>query len=135
MDRVDAQRLWPQLRLLLRAPAPPDDPELRRAARLLVASRGDAVELLLARWLADTAAAAGRPHAGEGAAADAGRGATAGPAEGASEGGAEDAARPAAARRAPVRRDATLVASGLVAGVVGTALLGGLLDDELSDGA
>ncbi|MFN8894345.1 MAG: hypothetical protein ACK5Y8_11355 [Betaproteobacteria bacterium] len=52
MDRADAERLWAEVRALLRAPAPADDPELRRAARLLASSRSDALELLLARWLA-----------------------------------------------------------------------------------
>lgn len=53
MDRTDTDQLWTQVRALLRAPSPPDDPELRRAARLLASSRSDAVELLLARWLAE----------------------------------------------------------------------------------
>ncbi len=52
MDRADADRLWAEVRALLRAPALADDTELRRAARLLASSRADAVELLLARWLA-----------------------------------------------------------------------------------
>jgi hypothetical protein len=52
MDKDQVDQLWTQLRVLLRAPSPPDNAELRRAARLLMASRGDAVELLLARLLA-----------------------------------------------------------------------------------
>ena len=114
MDRIDAQRLWPQLRLLLSAPPPPGDPELRRAARLLAASRSDAVELLLARWLADTAPALAAPDEP--------------PPE-----PPPTAVEPPPARPAPLRRDAALVGSGLVAGVVGTALLGGLLDDDAAD--
>ncbi|MFN9746957.1 MAG: hypothetical protein ACK57B_15055 [Betaproteobacteria bacterium] len=114
MDRIDARRLWPQTRLLLSAPPPPDDPELRRAARLLAASRSDVVELLLARWLADTAAAQTAPAEPQTEPAPA-------------------TMEPPSARRASLRRDAALVGSGLVAGVVGTALLGGLLDDDAGD--
>lgn len=54
MNRTEAARLWSHVQTLLRQPSPPDDVELRRAARMLAASRSDAVELMLARWLADT---------------------------------------------------------------------------------
>lgn len=61
MNRTEADRLWSHVQTLLRQPSPPDDVELRRAARMLTASRNDAVELMLARWLADTRAAEAAP--------------------------------------------------------------------------
>lgn len=109
MDRLDADRLWAQVRALLRAPAPADDPELRRAARLLASSRADAVELLLARWLAAQRSGAvdrtDSPLAPQPAAAG--------------------AAAPASARPGFGAREALLVTGGLASG----ALLAGLLDD------
>lgn len=112
MDPTDAKRLWPHVQRLLRAPAPPGDAELRRAARLLVSERADAVELLLAHWLAVTreadAASAGDPAAE--------------PAVG------EAASAPALARRNTGfgLREVAFVS----AGVAGGALLAGLLDDD-----
>jgi hypothetical protein len=112
MDRADADRLWAEVRALLRAPAPADDAELRRAARLLVSSRADAVELLLARWLAaQRSGAIAQPEQ-----------AAAPPAAGA------DSARSSAT--APARpgfgvREALVVTGGLVGG----ALVADLLDD------
>ncbi len=110
MDRNDAQRLWPQVQQLLRAPAPPDDAELRRAARLLSASRSDAVELLLMQWLASTR----------------------GPAAAASELPAAVAEAPEA-QEAPTRRPRSVglrEVALVTAGVAGGALLAGLLDDD-----
>jgi len=57
MNRTDADRLWANVQALLRAPPPPADAALRRAARLLASNRADAVELLLAQWLAQPGAA------------------------------------------------------------------------------
>jgi hypothetical protein len=110
MNQAEAQRLWPHVQRLLRAPAPPVDAELRRAARLLAAERPDAVELLLAQWLAQTS----EPTA---AASDA---ITAAPVV--SEAGAAKARRSTGFGL----REATLV----TAGVAGGALLAGLLDDD-----
>jgi hypothetical protein len=113
MNPAEAQRLWPHVQRLLRAPAPPLDAELRRAARLLAAERPDAVELLLAQWLAQTS----EPGA---VAADA---TTAAPVV--IEVG--DAAAPPARRSTGFGlREAALV----TAGVAGGALLAGLLDDD-----
>jgi hypothetical protein len=112
MDRLDADRLWTHVRGLLRAPAPADDPELRRAARLLASSRADAVELLLARWLA-------AQHSGAGDRADR----TESPL--APQAAAAGAAAPTSARPAFGAREALLVTGGLAGG----ALLAGLLDD------
>lgn len=112
MDRIDADRLWAEVRALLRAPAPADDPELRRAARLLAASRGDAVELLLARGLAARR---------DGAATVSSQ---------VPPGPAAEGARPAPARSGPGLREATL----LTAGLAGGALLAGLLDDDADGG-
>ena len=118
MDRADADRLWAEVRALLRAPAPADDAELRRAARLLASSRADAVELLLARWLAAQRS---------GAIAQPGQ-AAAFPAAAAAAADAADAARSSAT--APARpgfgaREALLVTGGLVGG----AFVADLLDD------
>jgi hypothetical protein len=110
MNQAEAQRLWPHVQRLLRAPAPPVDAELRRAARLLAAERPDAVELLLAQWLAQTS----EPSA---AAADA---AAAAPVV------TEATAATARRRTGFGLREATLV----TAGVAGGALLAGLLDDD-----
>ena len=112
MNPAEAQRLWPHVQRLLRAPAPPVDAELRRAARLLAAERPDAVELLLAQWLARTSEAS--------AAADATAAAPV-----VTEAG--DAAAPPARRSTGVGlREVALV----TAGVAGGALLAGLLDDD-----
>ncbi len=109
MDRPDADRLWAHVRALLRAPAPADDPELRRAARLLASSRADAVELLLARWLA-------AQRSGASAAPD--------------TAAALPAVAAGSAATTPTRpgfgtREALLVTGGLAGG----AVLAGLLDD------
>lgn len=111
MDRTDADRLWAEVRELLRAPAPADDAELRRAARLLTASRSDAVELLLARWLAERRA-------------DAGAASQAAPVLEA------DGVRPAPGRSGFGLRETALVTAGLAGG----ALLAGLLDDDEAGG-
>jgi hypothetical protein len=110
MDQIDAQRLWPHVQRLLRAPAPPADAELRRAARMLVSERPDAVELLLAQWLASAREQHALP-AGESDTAPT-------PTE----------AAPTLARRSAGfgLREAALV----TAGVAGGTLLGGLLDDD-----
>jgi hypothetical protein len=101
MDRVPNDRLWALVQQLLTAPEPPDDAALRRAARLLCASRHDAVELLLARAL--------QPPADGPATAPA----------------AAPAAEPAApAGAAPGLRDATLLAAGVAGGVAVATLLG-----------
>jgi hypothetical protein len=121
MNRSDADRLWAHVQSLLRHPGVPDDHELRRAARMLASSRSDAVELLLAQWLAQAAAAEvdRAAQGGEGAAQLPGT-----PAEEPPR--AEVAA--GAARAAPRfgLREAALVTAGLAGG----ALLGGLLGDD-----
>ena len=109
MNPAEAQRLWPHVQRLLRAPAPPVDAELRRAARLLAAERPDAVELLLAQWLARTSEAS--------AAADATAAAPV-----VTEAGAATARRSTGVGL----REVALV----TAGVAGGALLAGLLDDD-----
>lgn len=105
MDRDTADRLWAEVRALLRAPAAPDDPQLRRAARLLASSRSDAVELLLARWLIEAPAAAAVP------------------ATASAEAVAEDVARQAVGSGQGLR-DAALLAAGAAAGVAGAVWLG-----------
>ncbi|MEY3253811.1 MAG: hypothetical protein RL227_2784 [Pseudomonadota bacterium] len=108
MDPTDAQRLWPLVQRLLRAPTQPGNAELRRAARLLAAERPDAVELLLAQCLA----LAREPDAVAG-------GAT--------------AAVPAGAEAGPARRSTGIGLREVAlvsAGVAGGALLAGLLDDD-----
>ena len=125
MNRVDADRLWAHVQSLLRHPGLPDDAERRRAARMLASSRADAVELLLAQWLAQ-----GAP--GEGArAAQAGEGAATAPeADVAPAPQAESAAVPPRAAPRFGLREAALV----TAGVAGGALLGGLLGEDAGDG-
>ena len=118
MDRADADRLWAEVRALLRAPALADDTELRRAARLLASSRADAVELLLARWLAAQRSGAIAQPEQAAASPDAAAAAAAG----------ADAARSRAT--APARpgfgaREALLVTGGLVGG----AFVADLFDD------
>lgn len=101
MDRVPHDRLWALVQQLLTAPEPPDDAALRRAARLLGASRRDAVELLLARAL--------QPQAAGPAAAPV----------------AAPPAEPAApASPGPGLREATLLAAGVAGGVAVATLLG-----------
>ena len=118
MDRADADRLWAEVRALLRAPALADDTELRRAARLLASSRADAVELLLARWLAaQRSGALAQPEP-----------AVASPDAAAAAAAGADSARSTAT--APARpgfgaREALLVTGGLVGG----AFVADLLDD------
>lgn len=121
MNRADADRLWTHVKSLLRHPGPPEDHELRRAARMLASSRSDAVELLLAHWLAQA------------------RSPAAGLAEGPAPGSHQDAGKPPTASKrtegdaGPIRavsrsrlREAALV----TAGVAGGALLAGLLIDD-----
>lgn len=121
MNRDDTQRLWAHVQWLLRQPSPPESRELRRAARLLAASRPDAVELLLAQWLAQTRDAAPQ------AAADAGPALEAGPvAYGAAPGDVPVAGPAAAPGRAAPRfgvREAALVTAGVAAGALVTGLL------------
>lgn len=120
MQRSDRERLWARVQWLLRQPPAADDAELRRAARMLASSRSDAVELLLARWLAEGASAPG-------IAAGAVGGATAvADADGPAAGGVSGA--PPAARRAAGfgLREAALLGAGLAGG----ALAAGALCDE-----
>lgn len=122
MNRSDADRLWAHVQSLLRHPGAPDDYELRRAARMLASSRSDAVELLLAQWLAQGAPREDlpAPEAAEGAA----------PGLGTSAGVAQEAAGAAVPARAAPRfglREAALVTAGVAGGVVLGSLLG---DDE-----
>ena len=120
MDRTESARLWAHVQALLRMPEPTDDLQLRRAARMLASSRSDAVELLLAHWLADSrarAVAESAPppvHPGPQAADTAAS-------------GAQHAPVPARAGGRPSLRDAALV----TAGVAGGALLVGLAQDDL----
>jgi hypothetical protein len=115
MDRADADRLWAEVRALLRAPAPADDAELRRAARLLASSRADAVELLLARWLAaQRSGAIAQPE--QAAASPAAAAAAADPAR---------SSATAPARPGFGAREALLLTGGLVGG----AFVADLLDD------
>ncbi|MFN8936799.1 MAG: hypothetical protein ACK5Y0_13005 [Pseudomonadota bacterium] len=120
MQRCDRERLWARVQWLLRQPPAADDAELRRAARMLASSRSDAVELLLARWLAEGASAPG-------IAAGAVGGATGvADADGPAAGGVSGA--PPAARRAAGfgLREAALLGAGLAGG----ALAAGALCDE-----
>ena len=119
MNRSDADRLWTHVQSLLRHPGAPDDYELRRAARMLASSRSDAVELLLAQWLAQGSPREDLP-APEAAA----------PGLGTSASVAHDAAGAAVPARAAPRfglREAALVTAGVAGGVVLGSLLG---DDE-----
>lgn len=110
MHRADAAGLWAEVRALLKAPAPADDPELRRAARLLASSRSDAVELLLARWLAaQRSGAVAQPAA------------VAAPQDAAAEPARSSAAAPA--RPGVGAREALLVTGGLVGGAFVADLL------------
>lgn len=116
MDRTESDRLWAHVQTLLRQPEPPDDPQLRRAARMLASARSDAVELLLAQWLARSRGAAGAVAAAEAA-------------PGETEEPSQHAPQPAVgARQAPRLgwREAALV----TAGVAGGALLVGLTPDN-----
>lgn len=125
MNRDDTQRLWARVRWLLRQPSPPDDHELRRAARLLAASRPDAVELLLAQWLAQTREATPPAAADTGPALEAGPVAT-GAASGAAFGEGSRPGPAATPGRAAARfglREAALVTAGLAGGALVTGLL------------
>jgi hypothetical protein len=125
MNRVDADRLWAHVQSLLRHPGLPDDAERRRAARMLASSRADAVELLLAQWLAQGAPGeVARPaQAAEHAVAVPEVPAPAAPQ-------ADGTTVPARAAPRFGLREAALV----TAGVAGGALLGGLLGEDASDG-
>lgn len=113
MDRADAERLWAEVRALLRAPAPADDAELRRAARLLASSRSDALELLLARWLAaQRGGVIAQPEP------------AAPPPDAAADAARSSATAPARSGFGP--REALLVTGGLVGG----AFVADLLDDS-----
>ena len=123
MNRIDVDRLWPQVQQLLCAPPAPADAELRRAARLLASSRADALELLLAQALARPGGPAAAPAAAGTATADA----------------AEGPAVPAGGQggQPPGLRQAALVAAGgvvgLAAGAVGATWLADALGDDGPD--
>jgi hypothetical protein len=110
MDRNDADRLWLHVQSLLRAPPPPGSADLGRAARMLASARADAVELLLAQWLAQT------------------RGQTAldPPALPGSSTEGQAAVAPAARHKGIGVREAVLVTAGVAAG----ALLADALGEE-----
>jgi hypothetical protein len=118
MNRTDADRLWANVQALLRAPPPPADAALRRAARLLASNRADAVELLLAQWLAQP---------GEGQAAASRSDAPAPP-----DAAAALAPQPVQAGRALGLREAALLAAAAAGGAwVGHALAA---DDDIDAG-
>jgi hypothetical protein len=119
MNRIDSERLWGHVQGLLRQPSPPDDHDLRRAARMLASARSDAVELLLAQWLvqAREADSAAQPVAGP--EREAGLAVGLGP-----------ASAPASARFG--LREAALVTAGLAGGALLTELLGA--DDGIDTG-